>query len=172
MKVGLLSSAILIVLTGTIPSVRAAEDWTMYLRRAGPVRIGMSLDEVRRVLGDPRAELKGDDECAYLQSKALPKGLGFMFAKRRIVRIDVSDGDVRTATGARIGDSEDKIKKLYPGRITIEPHHYFENGHYLDYSPSSTIERLYGMVFETDGETVTSFRTGTLAAIALVEGCL
>jgi hypothetical protein len=41
----------------------------------------------------------------------------------------------------------------------------------MNYSPASAAEREYGIVFETDGAKVTSFRTGTLAAIALAEGC-
>ena len=78
---------------------------------------------------------------------------------------------MRTVSGAGVGDTEEKIKKLYPAQITIEPHHYDpEKGHYLNYWPKDG-KHEYGMVFETDGEKVTSFRVGTNAAIALVEGC-
>jgi len=95
-----------------------------------------------------------------------------MFAKGRVVRIDVLGVGIRTASGAGVGDSEEKIKKLYPGLITVELHHYLpENGHYLNYSPADDLDHGYGMVFETEQNKVTSFRTGTLAAIALVEGC-
>lgn len=159
------------------PFINAATDWTVYLHRAGPVRIGMSLATVRRVLGDSAAYLEGNapevplNQCAYLESKRIPEGLGFMFAEGRVVRIDVSKPGFRTASGAAVGDTEDRVKQLYSGRITVEPHHYEPEGHYLNYSPSSGIEHEYGIVFETDGARVTSFRTGTLAAIALVEGC-
>jgi hypothetical protein len=138
----------------------------------------MSLADVRRVLADPTAHLEGNtpevplDACAYLESKALPEHLGFMFGKGRVVRIDVSSVGIRTASGAGVGDTEAKIKVLYPGLITVEPHHYDpENGHYLNYSPHDKTDRGYGIVFETDGTVVTEFRVGTLAAIALVEGC-
>jgi hypothetical protein len=60
---------------------------------------------------------------------------------------------------------------LYSGRISVEPHHYEPEGRYLNFSPVAGVERKYGAVFETDGVKVTSFGTGTLAAIALVEGC-
>lgn len=138
----------------------------------------MTLAEVRKAIGDPRAYLRGNApevplrECAYLESTVPPKGLGFMFAKGRVVRIDVFEIGVRTASSAGVGDTEEKIKQLYPGRITVEPHHYnVEKGHYLNYAPTNPAERGYGMVFETDGERVTAFRVGTTAAIALVEGC-
>jgi hypothetical protein len=137
----------------------------------------MSLDEVRRVLGDQSASLKGNepevplDKCAYLESKSLPAGIGLMFAAGRVVRIDVFNAGIRTVTGAGVGDSEEQIKRLYAGHITVEPHHYDPGGHYLTYSPDTSADRGYGMVFETDGTMVTSFHAGTLAAIALVEGC-
>ena len=172
-----------IFLLGLITIVRSlapgeAVDWTVHLRRSGPVQMGMSVNEVRRVLADPMAYLAYADRepdgsaCAYLQSAFKPSPLGFMFQKGRLVRIDVYEPGIRTASGATVGDTEDKIKQLYPGRITVEPHHYLpENGHYLNYRAVDPQDRGYGMVFETEDGRVTSFRVGTLSAIALVEGC-
>ena len=160
-----------------MPPISAAADWTVYLRRAGPVRIGMSLAQVQRVLRDPSARLEGNtpevplNKCAYLDSKSIPDGLGFMFAGGRVVRIDVFKAGIKTASGAEVGDTEARIKQLYSGHISIEPHHYDREGHYLNFSPVTGVERKYGAVFETDGVKVTSSRTGTLAATALVEGC-
>lgn len=137
----------------------------------------MSLAEVRRVLRDPQAYLVGNEpdvplvECAYLESKAIPAQLGLMFANNRVVRIDIHGAGIRTASGAGVGDSEERVKWLYQGYITAQPHHYDPDGHYLDYSPKNAADRGYGIVFETDGKVVTAFRVGTSAAIALVEGC-
>ena len=46
-------------LLGTSGQIKgqAPVDWTVYLRRAGPVRIGMAVGEVRRILADPKAYL-------------------------------------------------------------------------------------------------------------------
>lgn len=167
---------VLFLTVGLGAAVSAEIDWTVHLRSAGPVKIGMSLGEVRVALGDPRARVDGNDPnlavspCAWLKSKAIPKNIEFMFANGRVVRIDVNEPGIRAESGAEVGDSEDKIKRLYPNRIAVEPHKYLETGHYLNYSPVEDSDR-YGMVFETDKNKVTSFRTGTLAAIALVEGC-
>jgi len=152
-----------------------AADWTISLSGAGPVRLGMSVSTVRRVLGDDGAQLAGNEpdvplsDCAYLESKRIPQGLGLMFAKGRLVRIDVFDGPTKTSNGAGIGDSEDRIKQLYTGRIKVGPHVYVDEGHHLNYVPAGRSN--VGIVFETGGRQVTSFRVGTLAAIALVEGC-
>jgi hypothetical protein len=155
-----------------------AGQWPVYLRRAGPARIGMTVNEVRRVLADPMAYLAyaqrepDDSDCAYLQSAAKPERLRFMFQQGRLVRIDVDEPLLRTKSGAGIGDTEEKIKRTYPGRITVEQHKYLnETGHYLNYRAVDANDRDYGMVFETEKGRVITFRVGTLAAIALVERC-
>jgi hypothetical protein len=162
------------------PNLDASTAWTVYLRKAGSLRIGMSLSEVRKVIQDPKAFLAygsmdpepDDSECAYLESIRIPKKLGLMFQNGKLVRIDVCARGIRTASGAQVGDSESRIKRLYPNRIKVGPHHYIpESGHYLNYFPLDKTDSGYGMVFETDNGIVTSFRIGTVAAIALVEGC-
>jgi len=137
----------------------------------------MSLADVRRVLGDPRARLEGNtpevplEECGYLRSRSLPKELGLMFAHGRVVRIDVYGRGIRSVNGVGVGDTEEKVKGVYRGHITVEPHPYEgPSGHYLRYSPPAG-HKGYGMIFETDGTKVTSLRVGTLAAVALIEGC-
>jgi hypothetical protein len=152
-----------------------ATDWTVSLSGAGPVRLGMSLSAVRRVVSDAEAKLAGNEpdvaqgDCAYVDSKHIPRSIGLMFAKGHLVRIDVFEGPTKTSVGAGIGDSEERIKCLYPGGIKMKPHVYVDGGHYLNYVPTGRSK--FAIVFETDGRRVTSFRVGTLAAIALVEGC-
>jgi hypothetical protein len=164
----------LIIIT-LFSSVSAAPDWTISLRGAGPVRVGMTVVQVRRALNDPRAHRVGTpgdslDTCSYLESSAVPEALGIMFLAGRVARMSVSQAGFRTASGAGVGDTEDRIKQLYPGRITVGPHPYV-SGHYLTYRPADPADRGYGMIFETDGKKVTSFRAGTEEAIALIEGC-
>jgi hypothetical protein len=159
-----------------LQSLNAAPDWTVYLRRAGVIRIGASLDEARRVLGDRRAALKSNtprspiDECAYLTSSTLPNGLSVMFQHGRAVRIDVRSAAIKTASGVGLGTSEDDVRRAYVARIETTLRKYAV-GHYLTYTAADDSDRGLGMVFETDGAYVTSFRIGTTEAVALVEGC-
>lgn len=149
----------------------AATDWTLYLRKAGPLRVGMTLAQARRALADPKAFLEGLDEpdsCRYLESKALPKDLGVMFLDKRLARFDVYEGNLRTASGAHIGLTEDEIRGMYPGRITTVPHQYTA-GHYLLYLPVDSSDKDLGMAFETGENRVVSFQTGR--SVALIEGC-
>ncbi|HAJ60211.1 MAG TPA: hypothetical protein DCP31_13915 [Cyanobacteria bacterium UBA8543] len=78
---------------------------------------------------------------------------------------------VSTVRGARIGDTESKIKSLYPGQIRVTRHHYQSNGHYLIFTPKDRSEANYRIIFETDGNRVTNFRAGKLPEVEWVEGC-
>jgi hypothetical protein len=157
--------------------VEAQSDrWTVYLRRAGPLHIGMSLSQVRTALEDPKAFLAGIpaesvDQCAYVNSTRLPAPLGLMVQGGRVVRIDVRGPGIHTASGIQVGSTEGDVKRTYGPRIRIEPHKYDPDGHYLEYVAVDAADRPFGLLFETDGRRVTSFRAGTVAAIALVEGC-
>jgi hypothetical protein len=96
-----------------------------------------------------------------------------MFNNRRVVRVDVYSRSIaQTASGARVGDTEDQIRAMYPGQTRTEPDHYDpENSRYLIFVPRNRSDRMYNVVFETDGKRVTSFRAGLSRATALVEGC-
>jgi hypothetical protein len=85
----------------------------------------------------------------------------------KVGRIDVSRDAYRTAKGARVGTTEAQVRRLYPG-IKMEPHPYDAGGHYLRLTSR---DRKYGIIFETDGATVTSFRSGRLEPIRGIEGC-
>lgn len=121
----------LLLLAISVLSLQAA-DWTISVTGAGPLRLGMSVSAVRGLLGDAGALLAGNEpdvplnDCAYLESKRIPPGPGLMFAKGRLVRIDVFEGPTKTSDGVGIGDSEDRIKHLYPARIKLEPHVYVD----------------------------------------------
>jgi hypothetical protein len=81
--------------------------------------------------------------------------------------VEVRDTSTATARGARVGDSEERIKSLYGGRVEVTPRKY-SDGHYLTIKSE---DGRFQIVFETDGHKVTSYRAGLLPAIAWVEGC-
>jgi len=102
--------------------------------------------------------------CASSPNRAPP-------ARPLIARLDVRhQGTVRTAEGAGIGDTEERIHALYPGRVEVQPQKYV-SGHYLIVTPEAPVDSQYRMIFETDGRRVTSYRTGRLPEVRWVEGC-
>ena len=92
-----------------------------------------------------------------------------MLENGRIARIEIRNGSIPTAQGARIGDTEARINPLHAGRVTTSPHKYTPGGHYLTVTLGSDTTRR--IVFETDGKVVTNYRSGALPAVEYVERC-
>jgi hypothetical protein len=65
-----------------------------------------------------------DDSCTFYYPPANLKGLAFMVNNGRINRIDVTTPKFTTVSGAKVGDSESRIKSLYGERIQVMPHKY------------------------------------------------
>jgi hypothetical protein len=164
---------------------QSTRNWTVSLRGIGPLTIGASIGEVRRIVDDPTATLvqalrqqgslpqePDDSPCAYLATAKVPSSIGLMFQRGRLVRIDVWQSGIRTSSGAQVGDPEARILELYGARIKVTQHHYPPVGaHYMIFTPVDSSDRDYQMLFETDGARVTQFRVGVKEAVAWVEGC-
>jgi hypothetical protein len=133
--------------------------------------VGMTFAEARAVLPGLKIPEGADKiSCEYARNDGLPPGIGLMLGEGSIKRVEVRRGEFATAAGARIGDSEDRIRSLYPGRVTVTPHEYTD-GHYLTVVPSSRADSAYRIVFETDGSRVVNYRAGVLPHVGYVEGC-
>jgi hypothetical protein len=136
----------------------------------GPVKIGMTLPQASRALGvrvTRDAGYEGDD-CYYATPKGAFKGVAFMMAGARVVRIDVESGNYTTDKGAKIGDSEARIKRLYKGGYKVSKHKYFDAGRYIEIEIKGG---RYSIIFETDGRRVTTYRVGRPEQVGYVERC-
>ncbi|HEX5870508.1 MAG TPA: hypothetical protein VFY65_08835 [Longimicrobium sp.] len=150
--------------------------WTLRHDGMGPLRVGMTAAEAEAALGNfvlvpfnPGAPVDSM-ACGYARSDRLPEGVMVMMEGARVVRLDVVRGDVTTAEGARIGDSEARIQQLYPGRVTVGPHKYTD-GHYLTVRPAEASDTTHLIVFETDGQKVLRYRGGQKPQVEYVESC-
>ena len=149
----------------------------------GPIKVGMSLDQASAAVGKPVTFNPNYmlDRCAYAVVRDGPAGLLFMVLRAgetdpwRIVRVDVDDDSrIATLSGIRIGATEAEVKRTYSGpddsgTLAVEQHHYHETGHYITYDVDGPTGLL--MLFETDGVTVTRFRSGQQEPVRYVEGC-
>ena len=138
----------------------------------GQIQIGMTLTEaVNMGLVNERPDMKSACDFVFPAVGAgIPFGVNVMVVKGKIARIDVDTGTVTTEDGAKIGDTEDRIKSIYGDELTIEPHKYIEGGHYLTVKGDSASAGK-AIVFETDGKRVTMFRAGRIPEVEWVEGC-
>ena len=145
----------------------SAGKWQVTAAGIGGVRAGMSLEEANVILDNALTIPAKLEECDYVQLKS-PKNVAFMVEKGEISRVEIRPGStITTVAGAKNGDSEDRIKSLYPG-IEIKPHKYTD-GHYLEFTPKNGGNNR--IVFETDGKKVLRYQSGRLPAVEYVEGC-
>jgi hypothetical protein len=153
--------------TSRAPSPRPS-DMTVTENGIGPIRAGMTVAQANAAIGGGFAAPKGGTTgCKYAVLRKAPRGLWVMLQDGRVARVEVRSGSIATSTGARIGDSEARIKQLYPG-VATTPHKYIAGGHYLTVTGSDPANRI---VFETDGSKVTTFRSGRTPEVENVEGC-
>ena len=147
----------------TVPAPAAAQPaarptaWQVGVRSAGPVQFGVT-------------PASGGDGCHYTVLAGAPAGLRFMAEGGHIVRVDVDSGGPATDRGARVGMSEADIRRLYPDGLRSMPHKYEPAGHYLVFTPPGA-DSAFRVVFETDGQRVTTYRAGAEPAVEYVERC-
>jgi len=151
------------------PAVQTrAREWEVTPAGLGSLKAGMSLDEANIIMHNDLQIPSKLEECDFIKTKSGPKGIMIMVEKGEISRVDITSGAVATVEGARIGDTEDRIKSLYPGQVTVQPHKY-TSGHYLVVAPKGGGDNR--IIFETDGKRVTRYRSGRMPAVQYVEGC-
>ena len=157
--------------TDNASSDRAAAKWVVTPQGVGPVLAGTSIAALSTVLGERlRAEYAPGASCGYVRATTLPRGVVVMVDHDTVVRVDMRMGDVRTAEGAGIGDSETDVLKRYAGRVRVTPGKYTgPAGH--DLTVTAPPDTLHRIVFETVGQRVVHYRAGRRAAVDLVEGC-
>ena len=140
----------------------------------GPLRVGMTIAQAERAAGTRLRVSRnaGTGVCFVASLRRGPRGLSFLGTGQRIARVDVTGrrNRITTPTGARIGDTEARIERLFPGRIDVTPHRYTD-GHYLTLMPRDRTDANRRIVFETDGRRVTAMRAGRLPEVKYVEGC-
>ncbi|MEL6383445.1 MAG: hypothetical protein AAFQ89_13525 [Cyanobacteria bacterium J06626_18] len=156
-------------------SDRVFEGAEITLFGAGPLRIGMTLEEATNALGIPLTPLGSNlsGECAYYQPDTSAQTLGLMVVDNSLIRLDIWPGStLPTVSGAKIGSSETEIMELYPEQIEVAPNPYTK-GKFLTLVPNDPQLSLYRLVFETDENgKVVQYRTGQFPAVTWPDGCI
>lgn len=168
-----LALAIVLSCASTILAGNSLPVYELQVDRYGPVVIGMTPGEASAKLKVPLTPEGPLDEEAKACHYEYPSGdfndIGFMVEDGHITRIDISSKRISTVSKIRIGDSEESVKKAFPGKVTEEIHPYIgEEGKYLIVETKPG----YAYIFETDHGKITTFRSGRLGSVRYIEGCL
>ncbi|MEM8695260.1 MAG: hypothetical protein AAGE05_04475 [Pseudomonadota bacterium] len=155
-----------------------AEGW-------GPLRIGMSREEVTAAVGgkaDPDAMGGPEPEfCEEYQPADTPDGLFVMIEQGTLARVTlVGDTEVRTPESITVGDSADQVRAAYGEELRTMPHTYVDApGEYLtiwtmgDVGENGTSdENARGIRYEIGENGMVQLIHAGGPAIQYVEGCL
>ncbi len=147
-----------------------AATWCLGLGSLGPMRTGMSVDQVLQLADWPGQERRAPaGECWYLRYQGGDSDFDLMIIDGQVVRIELrGKSRLSTLSGAHIGSSEAELKKLYGERLQVQPHKYDPAGHTLTYQSA---DGGFGLRFETSGGKVTAIQSGPWEHLHYVEGC-
>lgn len=135
----------------------------------GPVKVGMKPSDAMKALKLTENRWDDESDCYYLDmnSKDPESSPSFMVNDGTVARVDVSTPEYLTEAGAKVGDTEARIKELYGKGVDVSPHEYVD-GHYLTVTSK---DGKFAIVFETDGKVVTYIRAGRALEAGYIEGC-
>ena len=148
----------------------AAPSWCLGMSGLGPIRAGMTVEQVMRLADFSGLERKSAaGECWYLHYRGGKSAFDLMIIGNSVVRLELKgESKLHTFSGARIGTTEDELKALYGARLDIQPHKYDENGHTITVKSSGGD---HGLRFETSAGRVTAIQAGPWEHLNYVEGC-
>lgn len=148
----------------------AASSWCLGLSGLGPIRAGMTVEQVMRLADFSGLERKNPaGECWYLNYRGDSSAFDLMIIGGVVVRLELKgQSKLHTLGGARIGSTEEELKDLYGARLDVQPHKYDTNGHTITLKSSGG---EYGLRFETSGGKVTAIQAGPWEHLHYVEGC-
>ena len=156
--------------SGATTSPAPGDAWTVTPAGIGPVRVGMSVDDLRRAT-EVTLPAGGLASCTYVRPSGAPPGVSVMLASGQVARIDVDSSGVRTDAGISVGDSAARIGQAYAGRVTTRPHKYVSGGEYLIVKAASPADSTLRIVFESEGGRITRLRSGRAPEVEWVERC-
>lgn len=134
------------------------------------VKVGMTVAQLRAAGFDATKDDGPDpgNTCGYARIASL-KDLFFMLDGDTVVRIEVATPGHPTLRGVEVGMSEDDVLARLGPAVKIQPHPYTgPAGHYF------TVHRdgdPFGLIMETDGKKVVSYRIGRWSYVQWKEGC-
>jgi len=148
----------------------AASSWCLGMGGLGPIRAGMTVEQVMALADFSGLERKSPaGECWYLHYRGDSSAFDLMIIGNVVVRLEVKgESRLHTFSGAAIGTTEDQLKAMYGSRLDIQPHKYDEHGHTITVKSSGGD---HGLRFETSAGRVTAIQAGPWEHLNYVEGC-
>lgn len=148
----------------------AGSSWCLGMGGIGPIRAGMTVEQVLALADFPGIERKqAAGECWYLRYHGGGSDFDLMIIGDKVVRVELKGtSKLHTFSGARIGTTESALAAMYGAGLDVQPHKYDPAGHTITLKSSGGD---FGLRFETSGGKVTAIQGGPWEHLNYVEGC-
>jgi hypothetical protein len=144
--------------------------WCLGFGGLGPIRAGLTADEVQRLADWPGvARTSHDESCWVMPFKGGKSDFSLMIIDGKVARVEIKgESTLTTLSGAHVGMTEDELKALYGAKLESQPHKYDEKGSVYTLKSS---HGDHGLRFETSAGKVTVMHSGPWKHLNYVEGC-
>lgn len=153
-------------------SVAAGADarWCLGFSGLGPIRAGLTADEVLTLADWPGIARKAHKESCWVMPFAGGKSdFSLLIIDGKVARIEIrGESTLVTFSGARVGMTEDALKALYGAKLESQPHKYDEKGQVFTLKSS---HGDHGLRFETSAGKITVMHAGPWEHLNYVESC-
>lgn len=159
--------AICLALAAAAHAGAGAADWRLGPDGFGPLKVGMSFAQVRKLapaLVAMPADLRASTGCDQVPLPGHP-GVALMFVDGVLDRVDLFEPGPRTTRGVKPGDPVQRAMRAYPG-LSAEPRAYEENERFLTARSGANAIR-----FETKNGRIDKVYAGRWAQVQYIEGC-
>ncbi len=135
------------------------------------VTFGMTVAQAETELG---AEFVAVDEaaggdCYLVRPAGGPGGVELTVTSNTIERVDITTDLITTRSGAGVGMAETALFELFGDRLSSAPRE--GGGNTITFTPVDAGDADFRVIFETDGSTVTSFRSGRVPQVLPTRAC-
>lgn len=109
-----LVATLLAPLTSFAQKAPAYEGMTISTTGFGDLRVGMSVEDAQKTLGEPLKKITSVPEAACFYTPASNERLVLRFKSAKLVSVDTSSPTAGvTRSGIRVGESADKVRAVY-----------------------------------------------------------
>ena len=127
------------------------------------VVFGMTINQANEAVGGEFVPIgEANNECFLIRPAGGPLGVQLTVTQGTIERVDITNPRITTRSGAGVGMTEQGLADLFGASLTTQPS---GGGNQVIFTPSDEGDAQFRVIFETDGETVTSFRAGRVPVV-------
>ncbi len=135
------------------------------------ITFGMTLNQAMRAVEATLVPVSDivNIECYRVRPEGGPAGVVLAVTSGTIERVDITTPLITTRSGAGVGSTEDELFGLFGDKLTSTPRE--GGGNTLTFTPADAGDDQFRVIFETDGTTVTTFRSGRVPQVEPASLC-